>query len=41
MDKFLSIIESKNFDLNAESDLADEQLFKTTCIRFPFWTFLK
>ena len=41
MDKFLSIIESKNFDSNAESDFFDEQTFQTYMHKIPIWDFLK
>ena len=41
MDKFLSIIESKNFDSNVESDFFDEQTFQTYMHKFPIWDFLK
>ena len=41
MDKFLSIIESKNFDSNAESDFVDEQTFQTYMHKIPIWDFLK
>ena len=41
MDKFLSLIESKNFDLNAESDFADEQTFQNYMHKVPIWDFLK
>ena len=41
MDKFLSIIESKNFDSNVESDFFDEQTFQTYMHKLPIWDFLK
>ena len=41
MDKFLSIIESKNFDSNAESDFFDAQTFQTYMHKVPIWDFLK
>ena len=41
MDKFISLIESKNFDLNAESDFADEQTFQNYMHKVPIWNFLK
>ena len=41
MDKCLTIVESKNFDSNAESDFANEQTFQTYMHKLPFWDFLK
>ena len=41
MDKCLTIVESKNFDSNAESDFANEQTFQTYMHKLPFWEFLK
>ena len=41
MDKFLSIIESKNFDSNAESDFVDEQNFPIYMYKLLIWVFLK
>ena len=41
MDKCLTIVESKNFDSNAESDFANEQTFQTYVHKLPFGTFWK
>ena len=41
MDKFLSIIESKNFDLDAESDFVDEQTFQNYIHKVLTWDFYK
>ena len=41
MDKFLGIIESKNFDSNAKNDFVHEQTFQTYMHKVPIWDFLK
>ena len=42
MDKFLTITESQNFGLDAESDLVlDEQTFQSYMHKVPIWNFLK
>ena len=41
MDKCLSIVESKNFDCNTESDFVDEKTFQTYMHKLSIWNFMK
>ena len=41
MDKFLYIVESPDFDSNAEGEFVDEQTFQNYMHKVPIWGFLK
>ena len=41
MDKFLYIVESPDFDSNAEGEFVDEQTFQNYMHKVPIWDFLK
>ena len=41
MDKFLYIVESPDFDPNAEGEFVDEQTFQNYMHKVPIWDFLK
>ena len=41
MDKVLYIVESPDFDSNAEGEFVDEQTFQNYMHKVPIWDFLK
>ena len=41
MNKFLRIVESQNFDSNAESDFINEQIFQSYIHKVNTWDFFK